>query len=134
MRPRAWAQRFFAQRNRMPNDIHAADYSAVTHWLRAMQKAGTDEALAVLAAMRAMPVRDVFTDDGVVRADNKMVFSRYLMRVKTPAASKAPWDYLDLISKDSGRSGVPAAWRKRLPARQGVTSFAYGLATVPAVR
>ncbi len=112
---RAWAKRFFAQRNRMPNDIHAADYSAVTHWLRAMQKAGTDEALAVLAAMRAMPVRDVFTDDGVIRADNKMVFSRYLMRVKTPAASKAPWDYLELISKipadqafrPLGESGCP---------------------------
>jgi branched-chain amino acid transport system substrate-binding protein len=96
---RAWAQRFFAQRNRMPNDIHAADYSAVTHYLRGMAQAGTDEAHAVIAAMQALPVDDVFTSDGHVRADNKMVFSRYLMRVKTPAASTAEWDLLDLIAK-----------------------------------
>lgn len=96
---RAWAKRFYAQRNAMPNDIHAADYSAVTHWLHGIAKAGTDEAHAVIAAMKAMPVRDVFTDDGTIRADNKMVFSRYLMRVKTPGQSKAPWDLLELISK-----------------------------------
>jgi branched-chain amino acid transport system substrate-binding protein len=96
---RAWAKRFFAQRNRMPNDIHAADYSAVTHWLNAVRTAGTDEAGAVLAAMRAAPVADMFTGDGKIRADNKMVFSRYLMRVKAPAASAVPWDYLELMAK-----------------------------------
>ena len=87
----------------------------MTHWLRGIQKAGTDEAHAVIAAMRAMPVNDVFTSDGRVRADNKMVFSRYLMRVKTPAASKADWDLLELIAKipadqafrPIGESGCP---------------------------
>jgi branched-chain amino acid transport system substrate-binding protein len=96
---RAWAKRFYALRSRMPNDIHAADYSAVTHFLRGIEKAGTDEAHAVIAAMQAMPVADMFTGDGRVRADNKMVFSRYLMRVKAPAASTSEWDLLDLVSK-----------------------------------
>jgi branched-chain amino acid transport system substrate-binding protein len=95
---RAWAKRFFERRKRMPNDIHAADYSATLHYLRGIAKAGTDEAGAVIAAMRATPVNDIFTKSGVIRPDNKMVFNRYLTKVKTPQASKAPWDYLDVVA------------------------------------
>ena len=95
---RAWAQRFFARRQRMPNDVQAADYSAVGHYLRAVAKTGTAQGRDVIAAMRAAPVKDVFTQDGSVRADNKMVFTRDLMRVKTPAQSHGPWDLLELVA------------------------------------
>lgn len=95
---RAWAKRFYARRQRMPNDVHAADYSAVGHYLRAVAKVGGNEGRAVVAAMRAAPVRDVFTQDGHIRADNKMVFTRDLMRVKEPAQSHGPWDLLELVA------------------------------------
>ncbi|HET8997374.1 MAG TPA: ABC transporter substrate-binding protein, partial [Acetobacteraceae bacterium] len=95
---RAWAQRFFARRQRMPNDVQAADYSAVGHYLRAVAKTGTAQGRDVIAAMRAAPVKDVFTQDGTIRADNKMVFTRDLMRVKTPAQSHGPWDLLELVA------------------------------------
>ena len=95
---RAWAQRFYARRQRMPNDVHAADYSAVGHYLRAVAEVGSDHGLAVVAAMRARPVNDVFTHDGHIRADNKMVFTRYLMAVKSPAQSQVPWDDFALIA------------------------------------
>ncbi len=95
---RAWAKRFYARRQRMPNDVQAADYSAVLHYLRGVATAGTMDGRAVIAAMRAAPVRDMFTQDGHIRADNKMVFSRDLMRVKAPAESHAPWDYLSLLA------------------------------------
>jgi branched-chain amino acid transport system substrate-binding protein len=95
---RGWAKRFFERRKRMPNDIHAADYSATLHYLRGIAKAGTDEAGAVIAAMRTMPVNDIFTTSGVIRPDNKMVFNRYLMKIKTPQESKTAWDYLDVVA------------------------------------
>ncbi len=94
---RAWAKRFYASRQSMPNDVHAADYSAVGHYLKAVAKVGGLDGRAVIAAMRAAPIHDVFTADGRIREDNKMVFTRDLMRVKAPAESKGPWDLLALV-------------------------------------
>ena len=45
-----------------------------------------------------------------------MLYDRYLMRVKTPADSKYPWDYLAVVAKIPGRGRVPAAGRGRLHA------------------
>ena len=68
----------------MPNDNQVALYSSVRHYLEAVAKAGTDEAGAVTKAMREAPIHDVFTDNGTVRADGRVLYDRYLMRVKTP--------------------------------------------------
>jgi branched-chain amino acid transport system substrate-binding protein len=35
----------------------------------------------------------------VVRADGRVVYDRYLMKVKTSAESKYPWDYLSVLAK-----------------------------------
>ena len=96
---RAWAKRFYQRQTVMPNDTHAAAYSAVLQYLRAMQKAGTDAAEPVMAALRTMTVSDMFTPKGTIRADGKMIFDRYLVRVKSPAESKGPWDYLEITAK-----------------------------------
>ncbi len=100
---RAFAKRFFAVRGRMPNDNQVALYSAVRHYLEAVAKAGTDETAAVTEAMRAAPIHDIFTDHGVIRPDGRVLYDRYLMRVKAPAQSKGPWDYLTVVAK------IPAA-------------------------
>jgi branched-chain amino acid transport system substrate-binding protein len=96
---RAWAKRFFARTKRMPNDNQAALYSSVTHYLEAVAKTGTDEALTVAKAMKATPFHDVFTDNGMVREDGRVVYDRYLMKVKRPEDSKYPWDYLSVVAK-----------------------------------
>ena len=57
---RAWSKRFFAIHQRMPTSAHAAVYSATRHYLRAIEAAGTDEAKAVMAKMREMPINDFF--------------------------------------------------------------------------
>ena len=95
---RAWAKRYFAQRQSMPNDTHAAAYSAVLQYLHAVERAGTDQAEPVMAALRSVPVTDMFATDAHIRADGKMAFDRYLMRVKRPEESRAPWDYLAVAS------------------------------------
>ena len=96
---RAWSKRYFASQQAMPNDTHAAAYSAVLQYLHAVRAAGTDTAEPVMAALRSMTVSDMFTPEGHIRADGKLIFDRYLVRVKSPAESKGPWDYLAITSK-----------------------------------
>ena len=96
---RAWANRYFASQKAMPNDTHAAAYSAVLQYLRAVQRAGTDTAETVMANLRSMTVFDMFTPEGHIRADGKLIFDRYLVRVKSPTESRGPWDYLSITSK-----------------------------------
>jgi len=100
---REFAKRFFARRKRMPNDNQAAIYSSVRHYLEAVGRTGTDDALTVAKAMGETPIHDIFTDNGTVRADGRVLYDRYLMRVKSPADSKYPWDYLEVVAK------IPAA-------------------------
>jgi len=94
---RAWSQRFYAVRNAMPTQIQAGTYSAVLHYLRAVQAAGSTDAEAVTQAMRKRPVDDAVFHGGRLRADGQMVHDMYLVRVKTPAASKGPWDVYDIV-------------------------------------
>lgn len=90
---RAWSKRFFDKMKRMPTMVQAGDYSAVYHYLKAVKAAGTDEAKAVMAKMREMPVNDFFAKNGKLRTDGRMVHDMYLVQVKKPSESKYPWDY-----------------------------------------
>lgn len=94
---RGWAKRYFARMKKMPNMVHAGNYSAVMHYLKAVQAAGTDNANEVMAKMRDIPVSDFFSKNGKVREDGVMVHDMYLMQVKSPAESKYPWDYYKLL-------------------------------------
>jgi branched-chain amino acid transport system substrate-binding protein len=94
---RAFARRFMQRVGHMPNMAHAGDYSSTLHYLRAVQAAGSDDPDAVSAKMRELPIKDMFTQNGRIRADGRMVHDMYLWQVKSPAESKAPWDYLKLV-------------------------------------
>lgn len=93
---RAWSRRFFARRKTMPTMTHAGVYSGVTHYLKAVTAAGTADAGAVLSQMRALPVSDMFTRNGLVREDGRMVHDMLLVKVKSPEESKYAWDYYDV--------------------------------------
>ena len=56
----------------------------------------------MLAKMRETPVRDAFTDNGVLREDGRMVHSMFLFEVKKPEESKGPWDYYKVIAEVPG--------------------------------
>lgn len=92
-RTRAWSKRFFSTQKKMPNFVHAATYSSVLTYLKAVQAAGSDSPGEVVKQMKKMTINDVFTSNGKVRADNKMVHDVYVMEVKKPGESKVPWDY-----------------------------------------
>ena len=90
---RAFGKRFFAERKAMPTQNQANIYAATTHFLKAMAKAGSRDPVAVNLAMRAMPLA-FFGQDTTMRADGRVLHDLTLYRVKAPAESKAPWDYL----------------------------------------
>ena len=99
---RAFGKRFFERMKRMPTMNQAATYSATLHYLKAVQAAGTKETKPVMAKMRATPVRDAFTDNGVLREDGRMVHSMFLFEVKKPEESKGPWDYYKVLAEVPG--------------------------------
>lgn len=90
---RAWSKRFFEKQKRMPTMVQASVYSSVLHYLKGISAAGSDEMMPVLKKMRAMPVEDMFSRNGKLREDGRMVHDMYLLQVKKPSESKYPWDY-----------------------------------------
>ena len=94
---RAWSKRFFERHKAMPTMAQASVYSAIRHYLRAIDAAGTDEATRVMAKMRELPVNDFYASNGRLRLDGRLLHDMYLVRVKPPAASKMPWDYYEVL-------------------------------------
>ena len=94
---RAWSKRFFEKQGRMPTMAQAGVYSAVRHYLIAIAAAGTDEAKAVMAKMRAIPVNDFYVKNGQLREDGRLVHDMYFSQVKTPSESTKPWDYYNML-------------------------------------
>jgi branched-chain amino acid transport system substrate-binding protein len=99
---RAFAKRFLARHKAMPTMVHASVYSAIRHYLRAIQAAGTDEAKAVLAKMRELPVDDFYARGARLRIDGRLVHDMYLAQVKKPSESKGPWDYYKILATIPG--------------------------------
>lgn len=94
---RAWSKRFQARHKSMPTMSQAGVYSSLMHYFKAVDKAGTDEAHAVMAAMKSMPINDMFAKNGYIRDDGRMVHDMYLVQVKKPSESKGPWDYYKVL-------------------------------------
>jgi|HubBroStandDraft_1064217.scaffolds.fasta_scaffold20412_3 branched-chain amino acid transport system substrate-binding protein len=118
---RAFAKRFQAKMpGNVPGSVHAGEYSAVTHYLKAVVEVGYDKAKAsgrtVVEAMKAMPTKDALFGDGMVRKDGRVIHDMYLFEVKSPEQSKGPWDYYNL------KRTVPAAEAFR-PINQGGCSL-----------
>ena len=90
---RAWSERFLKVVHHMPTMNQAGVYSALRHYFEAVQAVGSTDAEKVMAKMRETPINDIMTHDGKLRIDGRVLRDLYLFQVKTPAESKAPWDY-----------------------------------------
>lgn len=94
---RAFAQRFHDRTGRMPTQQQAGVYAAVTAYLRAVAAAGGGDPQRVAAQLHASDA-DFFGQKARMRADGRVLVDTNLFRVKSPAASRGRWDYLDLIA------------------------------------
>src|SRR5476651_2503553 len=99
---RAWTKRYRAKKDKLPSMLTAGVYSSTLHYLKAVQAAGTDDAKAVMAKMREMPINDVMTKNGKLRADGRVIRDMYLFQVKTPAESKSKDDIYKLVATVPG--------------------------------
>jgi len=102
-RTRAFAKRFAPQyKGNMPTMVHAGVYSAVLHYLKAVEAAKSDEGPKVIAKMKEMPTEDPLFGKGRVRKDGRKIHDALLLEVKKPSESKGPWDYYKI------RATIPA--------------------------
>jgi branched-chain amino acid transport system substrate-binding protein len=104
---RAWSKRFFDKLHKAPTMWQAGVYSSVTQYLKAIKATGSDDALKVAAKMREAPIEDFFARHGRLRDDGLMVHDLYLVQVKTPQESKAPWDYYKILATIPGDKAFP---------------------------
>jgi branched-chain amino acid transport system substrate-binding protein len=115
---RAFAREYFAALGRMPGYTVVGVYSAVIHYLRAVEALGSHaDGKAVIAKMKELPTEDRLMGKGYVRIDGRKIHPMYLFEVKKPEESKAPWDYYKQLAT------IPAeeAWR---PLDQGECALA----------
>jgi len=102
---REFAKKFApANKGKYPTMTQAGVYSAVTHYLKAVEALKNDEdGKAVVAKMKQMPTDDKLFGKGTIRADGRKIHDMYLFEVKKPEESKYPWDYYKV------RATIPAA-------------------------
>ncbi len=98
---RAWSRRYFEKMKRMPSSLQAADYSAVSTYLKAVEAIKTDDGEAVMKQLKSTKINDFFAK-GEIRADGRMVHDMFLMQVKSQKESTEPWDYYKVVEKISG--------------------------------
>jgi branched-chain amino acid transport system substrate-binding protein len=118
---RAFAKRYaMLMPGNVPGSVHAGQYSAIMHYLKACVALGPDKAKAsgraVVDKMKVMPTDDPLFGKGAVRRDGRVIHDLHLFEVKSPEQSKEPWDYYIL------RRTVPAAEAFR-PMDQGGCGF-----------
>jgi len=101
---RGFSRRFAKlHKNAMPTMGQAGVYSAVLHYLKAVEALkGDADGAKVVAKMKELPTDDPVFGKGSVRQDGRKIHPMYLFEVKSPKESKGPWDYYKL------RATIPA--------------------------
>jgi branched-chain amino acid transport system substrate-binding protein len=81
-----------------PGWVAAGNYSAVTNYLKAVEKAGTDNSVAVLKVMRESKMDDFFVRNGTLYGNGRLVHDMHLLRVKAPNLVKEKDDFFELVA------------------------------------
>ena len=104
-----WAERFKKATGKLPTDPQANIYSAVSHYLKSVKTAGTDDTAAVIAKMRATPVDDFFTKGARIRDDGRLMRDIIIAESKAPEDMKNPDDLLKVVSRIKGEQAFTPA-------------------------
>ncbi len=99
-----WGEKFGGM---VPGLLHAGNYCATNHWLKAVKAAGTTDADAVVAKMKATPVNDFYNTNVKIREDGRVMHEMYLWQVKPVAQAKSKYDFLNQLAVISPEE----AWR-----------------------
>jgi branched-chain amino acid transport system substrate-binding protein len=99
---RAFSKRFQARMKNaaMPTMAQAGVYASLIHYLKAIETFGgnPDDGRKVVEKMKDMPTDDPLFGIGKIEPNGRAIHPAYLFEVKTPAQSKGPWDYYNLVA------------------------------------
>ena len=94
----AWSRRFHERAGTMPTAIQASTYSAVGHYLDAVEAVGSDRAEPVASQMRSREVNDVYARNGAqIWGNGQLVKDMYFAEIKRSSQSREAWDYFTVI-------------------------------------
>lgn len=111
---RAWTARYLKYSDgKMPTFLEPGVYSSMEHYLKAVQAAGTTDGPAVMAKLKTVPINNFEMKNVMRRDDGQMMRPMYLLQVKSPAESKAAWDYYKVEQTVS----ADQAWRPAAESR-----------------
>ncbi|HEX6138084.1 MAG TPA: ABC transporter substrate-binding protein, partial [Casimicrobiaceae bacterium] len=101
---RAFAKRFAPlDKGIHPTMVHAGVYAAVLHYLKAVEALhDVKDGARIVDEMKKLPTDDPLFGKGMIRIDGRKIHPAYLVEVKKPSESKAPWDYYKI------RATIPA--------------------------
>lgn len=103
-RSREWADKFKERTGSRPTFDHAANYSAATQYLEAVQRAETDDADAVNGELNGLEFDDFFARNATLReGDHNLEHDSYLVEVKQPDEVEEDFDFTKLVET------IPAA-------------------------
>jgi branched-chain amino acid transport system substrate-binding protein len=89
---RAFTKRFEAVTKRPPTGGQFLAYSAIRHYLKAVEAVGgSTDGAAIVAKMKEIPVSDPVLK-GTVRPDGRFMYDVLVSTVKRPSESKGPFD------------------------------------------
>ena len=114
---RAFAKRFAARDKGIhPTMVHAGVYSAVLHYLKAVEALKSDDGTKVIAKMKEMPTDDPLFGKGIDPRRRPQDPSGVPGRGEEAGGVEGPVGLLQDPRDDPGRPGVPAAEGRRVPA------------------
>ncbi|MBB1491416.1 ABC transporter substrate-binding protein [Paracoccus sp. MC1854] len=110
---REFGNRFKERTGGMPTMVHAATYSTVLSYLKAVEAAGSDDSAKVSEQLKGMTINDAFARNATVAPNGRLMNDVFLMQVKTPEESQGEWDYYHV------RATIPGAEAYMDPAESG---------------
>jgi branched-chain amino acid transport system substrate-binding protein len=94
---RDFGRRFWKRNGKPPSEAHAIAYSAATQYMKAVRAAGSKDTAAILKALHGLPVDDLVTPNGTVRADGRLMRPTWLLEVKSKSEIKETWDAFKVV-------------------------------------
>ena len=97
-----WSRRFFEKHGAMPTFIQGGVYSAVTSYLKAVEKAGTNDTEAVRKALGELEINDMYMQGGKILPNGLNLHDMHLVRVKDKDQVREEWDLFETVSTIPG--------------------------------
>ena len=96
---RAWADRYAKRMNGLrPTDVQAADYSAATQWLKAVQAAGSTDADKIVAYLDGRQFNDFYARNAYWRPSDHLVqHEMYIVDVLPKDQVKEPHAWFKVV-------------------------------------